>query len=165
MNPLHPCLSCHHFLHSCVGLSIHRILFSTSGILHHDNSHRPRSITSTYNSVLPEIRPPELECPRFKHRNLPDRCVDLFHCDRLADNIQPAPDSISVRHSRYCLFRTPPSPSLARSRVSIRPTPSDKVNSGFNRRLPSWQTFLLSILNHGGLTIFGISALPFFSEY
>ncbi|KAJ4458007.1 hypothetical protein PAPYR_6407 [Paratrimastix pyriformis] len=44
------------------GLSIHRILFSTSGILHHDNSHRPRSITSTYNSVLPEIRPPELEC-------------------------------------------------------------------------------------------------------
>ncbi|KAJ4453973.1 hypothetical protein PAPYR_11443 [Paratrimastix pyriformis] len=60
----------------------------------------PRSITSTYNSVLPEIRPPELECPRFKHRNLPDHCVDLFHCDRLADNIQPAPDSISVRHSR-----------------------------------------------------------------
>ncbi|KAJ4452796.1 hypothetical protein PAPYR_12932 [Paratrimastix pyriformis] len=200
------------------GLSIHRILFSTSGILHHDNSHRPRSITSTYNSVLPEIRPPELECPRFKHRNLPNHCVDLFHCDRLADNIQPAPDSISplsilihipgaplyqhhgilrlclgTTHPQlhlpllykfqipaftsvsattgfsdpffaslsaipfpiasqffgYCLFRTPPSPSLARSRVSIRPTPSDKVNSGFNRRLPSWQTFLLSILNHG----------------
>ncbi|KAJ4453818.1 hypothetical protein PAPYR_11616 [Paratrimastix pyriformis] len=90
------------------GLSIHRILFSTSGILHHDNSHRPRSITSTYNSVLPEIRPPELECPRFKHRNLPNHCVDLFHCDRLADNIQPAPDSISVRHSSTvpCVYRS-----------------------------------------------------------
>ncbi|KAJ4457716.1 hypothetical protein PAPYR_6752 [Paratrimastix pyriformis] len=38
----------------------------------------------------------------------PNHCVDLFHCDRLADNIQPAPDSISVRHSSTvpCVYRS-----------------------------------------------------------
>ncbi|KAJ4454883.1 hypothetical protein PAPYR_10284 [Paratrimastix pyriformis] len=103
-------------------------------------------------NCIPVLRVPVPWCP-FTH-NI------VISLDTLSLPVAPFPTS-----TRYCLFRTPPSPSLARSRVSIRPTPSDKVNSGFNRRLPSWQTFLLSILNHGGLTIFGISALPFFSEY